>query len=150
MTNFNSSTVGKKDLTITYENKVTTIEYRVDAVKLGKFNMVREDYYNGLSKVDTYIPAGQKIDYEFYANGTGNLILTDLSNPEQSSQYSISWNYINNNSISFTQHDWLEQSGTMTIINSETIHIIVELQNTSYSNNGHEYNKGIMILEYEE
>ncbi len=105
MTNFNSSTVGKKDLTITYENKVTTIEYRVDAVKLGKFNMVREDYYNGLSKVDTYIPAGQKIDYEFYANGTGNLILTDLSNPEQSSQYSISWNYINNNSISFTQHD---------------------------------------------
>ena len=34
MTNFDSRTIGEKDLTVTYEGKVKTLSYRVDAFKL--------------------------------------------------------------------------------------------------------------------
>lgn len=151
MTDFNSSTIGKKDLTITYEGKVKTIEYRVDAIKLGKFNLIKQEYYNGLSKVHTVTPndTHQGIAYSFNADGTGKVTLTNLIDTTQKTEYNITWSYADNQTISFTQHDGLEQSGEFVIINTQTIHVINQSQNKQ-TIGSIEFNKIIMILEFED
>lgn len=90
MTNFDSSTVGSKTLTITYNNKTTTASYRVDRVKLGvNYTYRYEGYLSNYSLENEQ--ENQNFYLKFKSDNTALMVT--------SSQLEYTWQYDADNNI---------------------------------------------------
>ena len=115
MTNFDSSTVGSKTLTITYNNKTTTASYRVDIVKLGvnytyryegylsNYSLENEhenqNYYLKFNSDDTALMvASSQLEFTWQYNADNNIVISSIVNDSQYTVVVASANIIRINS----------------------------------------------------
>lgn len=90
MTNFNSSAVGNKTLTITYNNKTTTASYRVDRIKLDvNYTYRYEGYLSNYSLENEQ--ENQNFYLKFKSDNTALMVT--------SSQLEYTWQYDADNNI---------------------------------------------------
>ena len=93
MTNFNSSTTGKKTLVIKYQDFTTSKQYRVDKIKLGKFTY----RYEGKLSEYSYNKESENIKLYFNFKKDGTCILKGYSSTEE-----YLWSYNSAGNITIT------------------------------------------------
>ena len=130
MTNFDSTTVGKKDLTVTYQDKTKVLEYRVDAFKFGVYRQKVEYIGSSGLPVETLNYDSVKIAYAFNKNGTGNTWCGEEGQAGYQNQ-EFTWEYVDNGSIIINLNDGLGQQVNLVIDSVQQLHREVNTPGTA-------------------
>ena len=130
MTNFDSTTVGQKDLTVTYQDKTKVLEYRVDAFKFGVYRQKVEFFGSNGLPVETLNYDDVKMSYEFNKNGTGNMWCGEKGQAGYQNQ-EITWEYVDNGSIIINLNDGLGQQINIAIDSVQQLHREVNTSGTT-------------------
>lgn len=144
MTNFDSTTVGKKDLTVTYQGKTKVLEYRVDAFKFGRYENTLT--YAGIS--DFPVATENHDNYWiFEKNGTGYITYLNGEQAGQEVRIDLTWSYVNDNTLLVSLNDTMGQTCNVAI-KSQTNLVYVYSNTPGTTPGGVEYAKVLYVLNY--
>ena len=115
MTNFNSSAVGSKTLTITYNNKTTTASYRVDRIKLDVNYTYRYEGY-----LSNYSLENEQENQNFYLKfkSDNTALMVTSSQLEYTWQYDADNNIVISSIVNDSQYTVVVTSANIIRINS--------------------------------
>jgi hypothetical protein len=156
ITGFSTATVGERTLTLTYNGKSLTSDYRVDSFKFGSFLIDKQVYYYNGILVDTLFATDttKTIKIELLSNYKLNLYSRSSSTSPWVADNGTSlpadskWKYTTDNSLQVYSPTNSNTSAVIEVSSTSEIGLKIIGSTTQTSPNGKTYDSTTMFFDY--